>query len=72
MLRLRAARGAGPRQDLAELGVLGVERYVGGVGGNHAVDDISVQQVLQPLADDLDRIGGHLILLLDADTGYPS
>jgi len=33
--------------------------------------DIRIQQVLQPLADDLDRAGGHLNLL-DADPGDPS
>src|SRR5260370_28434879 len=45
--RLRAAGGAGPRQALAELRVIGVERYVGGVGGDHAADGIRVPQALQ-------------------------
>ena len=35
------------------------QRDVGGVRGHHVVDDIGVQQILQPLADDLDRAGGH-------------
>src|SRR5580693_6722651 len=69
--RLRAVGGAGPRHDLAELGVLRVKRDVDGVGGDQAVDDIGIQQVLQPLADDLDRAGRHVILLLRYGADQP-
>jgi hypothetical protein len=62
------ARGASPGHDPVELVVLGVERDVHRVWGDHAVDDVGVEQVLEPFADDFDRAGGvvaHRFSLLD-------
>src|SRR5262249_45295458 len=53
--RVGPVRCPGPRHDLVEFGVVRVERHVGRVGGNDLIDDVWIQQVLQPLADDFHR-----------------